>query len=451
MNFSTSEFLFIFLPFSIILFYTVPPFLRLAVMTASSLFFYGMSGDLALALLVTTISVSALSAFIVKRWSAKWILYGAIAVPLGFLFLFKYLGFSLDVLGTGPEVRGQLNFILRYVLPAGISFYTFQVVSYLIDVHDGVVMPEKNPIKLAAFISFFPQLIAGPILRFDQISPQLDRISRVRKLRPALKNAIKYLSYGLAYKILFADVLRSLHEQHQLASSGALDVIFAIFSYSLIIYYDFWAYSLMAMGLAKLFCIDLPRNFREPYMSTSPKDFWRRWHVTLSYWLRDYLYFRLGGNVAYLRNMAIVFIACGIWHGAGWNFLIWGAYHAGLVILYHLTRDFWDQRHQLFKITATFILVSLGWPLFYLDFEGFLTMMTILFSLTKGDGALQYGTFGWGYLSLVAIWTFAFREDRWLFNDKNHAISDNPVVIGILFSISVVFLYFSRTFIYFNF
>ena len=132
-------------------------------------------------------------------------------------------------------------------------------------------------------------------------------------------------------------MLRSFHELHDLTAGGGLDALYSVLAYSLIIYFDFWSYSLMAIGLGKFFCIDLPRNFHEPYMSTSPREFWRRWHVTLSFWLRDYVYLRLGGNRAYILNIVVVFVACGIWHGAGWNFIVWGAYHGALVILYHLT------------------------------------------------------------------------------------------------------------------
>ncbi|MBT5298738.1 MAG: MBOAT family protein [Rhodospirillaceae bacterium] len=324
MNFNTSEFLFVFLPLVIVVFHVAPRIARLPVLLASSFFFYWVSGDLAFTLLVVTVVWSALMAFLVARYNSLWIIIGAVAAPLGFLFIFKYLGFALDVVGAGAGTRGHFGFILQHVLPAGISFYTFQVVSYLIDIRDGTVAPEKNPIKFATFISFFPQLIAGPILRFEQISGQLDRIAGEPRLTPDLRSGVKFLTWGLAYKILFADVLRSFHELHDLTAGGGLDALYSVLAYSLIIYFDFWSYSLMAIGLGKFFCIDLPRNFHEPYMSTSPREFWRRWHVTLSFWLRDYVYLRLGGNRAYILNIVVVFVACGIWHGAGWNFIVWG-------------------------------------------------------------------------------------------------------------------------------
>ncbi|MBT3659112.1 MAG: MBOAT family protein [Rhodospirillaceae bacterium] len=451
MNFNTSEFLFVFLPLVIVVFHVAPRIARLPVLLASSFFFYWVSGDLAFTLLVVTVVWSALMAFLVARYNSLWIIIGAVAAPLGFLFIFKYLGFALDVVGAGAGTRGHFGFILQHVLPAGISFYTFQVVSYLIDIRDGTVAPEKNPIKFATFISFFPQLIAGPILRFEQISGQLDRIAGEPRLTPDLRSGVKFLTWGLAYKILFADVLRSFHELHDLTAGGGLDALYSVLAYSLIIYFDFWSYSLMAIGLGKFFCIDLPRNFHEPYMSTSPREFWRRWHVTLSFWLRDYVYLRLGGNRAYILNIVVVFVACGIWHGAGWNFIVWGAYHGALVILYHLTAAFWDNRPKALRIIVTFALVSLGWPLFYLDLSGFTTTMGAILTMAPAAKAVQFGAFAWGYLGVVALWTFAVREDRWLFNTEAHRIADNPIVLGLMFAISAVLLYFGRTFIYFNF
>ena len=451
MNFSTTEFLFIFLPIGSALFYAVPRQFRLFVIVTMSLFFYGMSGDMALALLVSTIIFSACAALIITLFAKKLLFWAAVSVPFTLLFLFKYLSFSLDAFGANEEIRGSVSFLLQYVIPAGISFYTFQTVSYLIDVRDRNILPEKNFMKLAAFICFFPQLIAGPILRFNNISPQLDRIANAKRLYPDLRLAIKYISYGLAYKILFSDILRSMHDQHDLTSSGSLDVLFAFLSYSLIIFFDFWSYSLMAIGLAKIFCIDLPRNFDEPYKSSSPKEFWRKWHITLSYWLRDYLYIKLGGQNNYVRNILIVFLACGVWHGAGWNFLVWGLYHAVLVIVYHLTREFWDSRNKVLMTIVTFFLISLGWPLFYLDFSSFVSMLGILLSFSGAQGELQYGLFSWGYLTLVMAWTFGVSEKKVLFNDHDVLFFDSPIVIGLVFSISVLFLHFSQTFIYFNF
>lgn len=452
MQFNSIEFLVFFLPATLFLFYVLPKRYRVTVLLLASLVFYGMTGDMALTLLVVTIAWAAGIAVIVKRKPNLPVMWLAILVPLGFLFTFKYLGFALSIIDPSGGSREMFSFILRYTLPAGISFYTFQIVSYLIDVRDGRIEMEGNPIRFAAYVALFPQLIAGPILRYHELRDQLIHISETTRLKPDVSRGVKYLSVGLAYKVFFADVLRFFQESHNLvAGGGAADALFAVLSYSFIIYFDFWAYSLMAIGLAKLFCIHLPRNFMEPYLSLSPKEFWRRWHVTLSFWLRDYVYLRLGGNVHYVRNIAIVFVAVGVWHGAGYNFIVWGAYHAALVLAYHWTRPAWDRLPQALQIAATFALVSLGWPLFYLDIGGYIDVMTVILTLQPATAAVQFGTGAWLYLGGVASWTFFTREDNWLFNERPGRVSDNPVVHGIIFSVSVIFLYFAQNFIYFNF
>ena len=452
MNFSSSAFLFLFLPVVLVAFYVVPRQLRLVVLLLGSLFFYGMSGDMAVSLLMVAVVWAAIMAFALQRSKNLALLWLVILMPLGVLFLFKYLGFALSIVDPDGSSRDTFSFILRYSLPAGISFYTFQIVSYLLDIHDGKVAPDRNPLILATFACYFPQLIAGPILRYHELRDQLVYVSTAPRLRPALREGIKFLSVGLVYKIFFADILRSFQEAHRVADGGgALDALFAVFAYSFIIYFDFWSYSLMAIGLAKLFSINLPRNFREPYLSATPRDFWRRWHVTLSYWLRDYVYIRLGGNRNYVRNIVIVFLAVGLWHGAGWNFLVWGAYHAVLVILYHWSRPVWDGRPLALQVGVTFVLVSLGWPLFYLDISGYGEIMATIFTLEAPAAALRFGLGHWAYLAAIAAWVFLTREDSWLFNDTPRTLLDNPVVLGLLFAVSVLFLQYGRTFIYFQF
>ena len=214
----------------------------------------------------------------------------------------------------------------------------------------------------------------------------------------------------------------------------------------------------MAIGLAKLFSIDLPRNFREPYLAANPQDFWRRWHVTLSYWLRDYVYMRLGGNRAYIRNIVIVFLACGLWHGAGWNFVIWGAYHAVLVAGYRLVSPWWDRLPGWAGITLTFLLVSLGWPLFNGGISEYAELMATIFAFDfSGESTVR--NFSWILLGLVAAVTFLTREDKWLFNTDGARtgwkllpkLADSPASYAAVLSLAVVCLRYRDTFIYFRF
>lgn len=450
MNFNTLPFLLVFLPACVAAFYLVPCRFRLHVLLAFSLVFYGASGLLPLALLVTAIAWSGLLAIWVERGARSLALVLAVAWPLIALFVSKYLGFTLNTAGVEYAGTRFGDIMIQLALPAGISFYTFQIVAYLVDLKDGKVERDRSPVRFATFIAFFPQLIAGPILRYDQIRPQLDRLLETRALAPDIARGLKYLAFGLCYKIFFADVLFTLHEGFANGPEAHfLDALYSVLSYSAIIYFDFWSYSLMAMGLAKLFAIELPRNFLEPYRATSPKDFWRRWHVTLSYWLRDYVYLRLRGNERYVRNIIIVFLLCGLWHGAGWNFLVWGAYHAALVTGYHALRRWWDPCPRVLCIAVTFALVSIGWPLFYLDLNGYLTLYDTILTLQTGDGR-TFGLFQWGYLALVLGWIFLMREDRLLFNAERR-FHDHPVVAGLLTCAAISFFSFGRTFIYFQF
>jgi alginate O-acetyltransferase complex protein AlgI len=449
LNYNTYPFILLFLPACLAAFYCAAPRYRLFVLLTSSLIFYGVSGLLPLSVLVSAILWGFFASWFLRgSRSARWLVAAAISVPLLELFIGKYFSFTMGTFGIATSRAGWLGFVSSIVLPAGISFYTFQIVSYLIDVYDGKIERENSFLRLATFISFFPQLIAGPIIRYDQIREQLIRISAAKTLNPNIALGLKYLSFGLFYKIFFADILAEY--QISYATIGNFfDAIYSIFSYSVIIYFDFWGYSLIALGLGKLFAIDLPRNFLEPYQSRSPREFWRRWHITLSYWIRDYVYLRLGGNSRYSRNIIIIFVIVGLWHGAGWNFVAWGGYHALLVVGYHLNRRWWDNMPNALQIALTFIAVSIGWPLFYLDAPSYLSLMTTIATFSTSD-ALSYGFDAWIYLVVVFAYIFLAREDRIIFNQQR-GWSDNVMVHGAMTGCALLFFSFGKTFIYFQF
>ncbi len=236
--------------------------------------------------------------------------------------------FHVDNVRRQQSVRSSFVFFLNVTIPAGVSFYTFHILSYSLDVSRGRIKIERNPLKMALYVTFFPQLIAGPIPRYWQIESQLEKLRNVNALKPDIVRGIKYVSYGLFFKVFVADRLfvwqdtifyPCFNSAARVGQLSSLDALFNILAYSYRIYFDFWAYSIIAIGLGKFFCIDLPRNFDEPYISLSPKEFWRRWHMTLSFWLKDYVYLPLGGNKRYVRNIIVIFLACGLWHGAGWG------------------------------------------------------------------------------------------------------------------------------------
>lgn len=447
MNYNTIDFVLIFLPLAVLGFYLVPMRLRIYFISFVSLVFYGYSGLLPLFFLVASVVWGYLCAYLPRSNRAGTLI--SIFFPLLVLFVFKYLGFTFSLVGFAPA--GIWQDIVSISMPAGISFYTFQIVSYSLDQRDGRLETETDFSKLLAYVSFFPQLIAGPIIRYDDIKGQLAALTRNRILKPDWNKAFKFLSIGLFAKIFLADIPRGFQEKVlTTGSQNSLDHIFSIVTYSFVIYYDFWSYSLMAIGLAAMFCIKLPRNFLEPYLAANPKAFWRRWHVSLSFWLRDYVYLKLGGNKAYARNIAIVFISCGIWHGAGTNFMVWGAYHAVLVVGYHYSRDFWNRLPDPIAIFLTFGLVTLGWPLFYLDLGAYVSVLALVFSFDFKPASI-YGYHHIAYLAVVAFITFAFKEEKWLFNARKIAFVDSAVVHALLALAAVSFFSFGKTFIYFVF
>lgn len=451
MNFNSFPFIFIFLPACLLAFYLAPVRLRLPVLFLFSMTFYTASGLIPGALLLTAIVWGFVCARLCRPGGSAANLVLAISYPLLALFVSKYLGFSLRTFGVDLQTGGIVDLIAKVSLPAGISFYTFQLVAYLIDVRDGKIERDNRFIQFGTFISYFPQLIAGPILRYTDIRSQLERIATERNLRPDLGTGIKYCAFGLAYKIFFSDILTTMHLNYTNAPGApAADAVYSVLSYSAIIYFDFWAYSLIAMGLAKLFSIDLPRNFREPYKSLTPREFWKRWHVTLSYWLRDYVYFKMGGREKYVRNIAITFALVGLWHGAGWNFVLWGCYHAFWVLTYHYCRPWWDPLPRAVQVLLTFVIVSIGWPLFYLDIAGYTQLYANMFGLAGAAGASVYGPLDWAYLMGILGWIFLVKEDLVLFNEQRRFV-DNPVLLGCVTVGAIVFLSFARTFIYFQF
>ena len=295
---------------------------------------------------------------------------------LGLLFYFKYslltIGTIEDlgvVLGLSSDHLSAFTEVLRVTLPAGISFYTFQTLSYVIDIYRHEAEPERNLFKYVAFVTFFPHLVAGPLTRHDQLLPQLDRVAR-EGFVARWREGVFLFSIGLCKKVLVADRIANVIDPviAQLDQHGMVGCWFAMVGYAIQIYFDFSGYSDMAIGLGRLFGIELPRNFNSPYQAVSPSDFWRRWHITLSQWLRDYLYISLGGNRISSRrtmiNLMATMILGGLWHGASWNFALWGAFHGLLLVLHHRYETWWSSLPRMVQQLATFLLICIGWVLF---------------------------------------------------------------------------------------
>jgi len=450
MNFNSLNYL-LFLLTVFVVFYSIPRGFRIWFLVCASVTFYAMSGLVHAGLMLSAIcwSYFAATAFPERR-PVNYLT--ALLPPMAVLFVVKYLSFTLDAFGAPAEMRDVLHMISEFALPAGISFYTFHIASYNIDVLDGKIAADRRPRNIFAFVSFFPLLIAGPIVRYAQLVPQFAFVEKVRASQIDVRLALKCISYGLFCKTFFSDILLSMHEKYVLQNGNqAADFAFSILAYSFVMYYDFWSYSIIAIGSAALFGVKLPLNFLEPYKSPTPKDFWRRWHVSLSTWIRDYVYFALGGNRKWIRNIILIFLVCGVWHGAGWNFIVWGAYHAALVLSYSALQPVWQRLPHVLQVALTFCLVSLGWPLFQYDLGRYADYMLSPFSGIAQTGGAIFGVLQWLFLGAVAVWTFVATENTWLWDTKSRSLVNSPYVMAVALFLAIMFFSYSRTFIYFRF
>jgi len=402
MVFSSTIFLFGFLPAIIIFYYAQQLLPTKKLRNAALLFFsylfylYGAAGFL-LILILSTLADYTLGRLIERKakWKRLWLSF-SLLLNLGLLVYFKYANFFVAEINS--FLLGLKVFPIEWnevILPIGISFFTFQKLSYIIDVYRKKSRALENIIDFALYIAMFPQLIAGPIVRFSYIRNQL---KERRESWENFYNGTLRFCWGLAKKVMIAnscgqitDVIFSLNLElldTKVAWLGAI-------TYTLQIYFDFSAYSDMAIGLGMLFGFTFPENFKHPYSAVSITDFWRRWHITLSRWFRDYLYIPLGGNrrgtTRTCLNMAVVFVLVGFWHGANWTFLFWGIYHGVFLIIERITgmRDLSRQKYNMMRRLLTMLIVIVGWVLFRSqDLSQAIRFLEAMFTVT--DWPLSY-------------------------------------------------------------
>lgn len=337
MLFSSIPFLYWFLPCVVLLYFAAPRGLKNTVLLLSSLFFYGWGEPVYVLWMLLAIVMAYLSGLLIERFRstlrlARAFLVLSVSFSLSMLGYFKYADFFIRNFNA---VTGLSVPLLRMALPIGISFYTFQILSYTVDVYRGAVFAQKNFIDLAAYVALFPQLIAGPIVRYADVAAQL----KERRHTPE-KTALGMRRFllGLGKKVLIANLLGELCSIFRESNDKSV-LFFWLYAaaYALHVYFDFSGYSDMAIGLGKIFGFDFRENFNYPFVSKSITEFWRRWHMSLGSWFRDYVYIPLGGNRVsaprHLLNILVVWMLTGFWHGAAWNFVIWGLYFAGLLIL----------------------------------------------------------------------------------------------------------------------
>lgn len=374
MIFSSVFFIFIFLPIVLLVYYIVPKKLKNTVILISSLIFYAWGEPVYLALMIFSIMYNYIAGIEISyrrdegdEGRAKRVFWMAAAVNLLILGFFKYYGFLIDNLNHILPVDIP-NRVLA--LPVGISFYTFQTLSYVIDVYKGNVEVQKNLICFGTYISMFPQLIAGPIVRYADVQSQLTE--RKESLAKVGSGTAWFLR-GLGKKVLLANNIGMAYDAIMALPEDEVSVLAAWIgcaAYTFQIYFDFSGYSDMAIGLGKMFGFDFMKNFEYPYMSASITEFWRRWHISLGSWFREYVYIPLGGNrvgkIKHIRNLFAVWMLTGLWHGAAWNFIFWGAYYGVLLMLEkYLLKNLLEKIPGLVRHVYTMILVMVGWVLFF--------------------------------------------------------------------------------------
>ena len=380
MVFSSVTFLFFFLPAVLIAYYVLPRRARNALLVLASLVFYAWGAGWIVLVLLASIGLNGLFGLGVERAmdaghrsQAKGILAVAVVMNVGLLAWFKYTNFTVDTVNglLGAAGGGALAWT-DILLPIGISFYTFHSLSYLIDIYRGTARHLQSPIDFALYITFFPQLVAGPIVRFHEIRDQL--VGRTESV-PMFAGGVYRFCHGLGKKVLIADTIAPVADAAFASPTGDLTTaaaVLGVLAYAVQLYFDFSGYSDMALGLAMMVGIHLPENFARPYSARSVTEFWRRWHMSLSRWFRDYLYIPLGGNrgtaFATYRNLIIVFLITGLWHGAAWTFVLWGAYHGALLLIERVLgigrADGDEARPDPIGQARTVALVLFGWILF---------------------------------------------------------------------------------------
>lgn len=422
MVFSSTVFLFLFLPAVLLIVLALPRlWLQNAFLLVASLFFYAWGETFYVLVMIASILMNYVLGLLVALRrahpsAARAALILAVVANLALLGAYKYAGFVVDTLNLLLAHAGCRPLAhLPVHLPIGISFYTFQALSYVVDVYRGDARPQRNPFNLGLYISLFPQLIAGPIVRYRDVDDQL----RARAITlPLFVSGVRRFALGLGKKVLLAnsaavvaDRVFNLPPEH--LTTGAAWT--GAFAYALQIYFDFSGYSDMAIGLGRMFGFHFLENFNYPYIATSVREFWRRWHLSLSTWFRDYLYVPLGGNrgspARTAFNLLLVFFLCGLWHGANWTFVVWGLYHGFFLMLERSAWGRWlDARPRPLQAAYTLLAVLIGWVFFRADsLPHALAYLAAMAGAARGDGIVLHAGMVWttGFGLTAAVGTIA--------------------------------------------
>ena len=425
MLFSSIPFLYYFLPSVLMLYFIAPKKLKNTVLMLSSLVFYGWGEPKYVILMIASIVIGYFSGILIEAFSqkkaSKLFLGISVTVNLGFLAYFKYADFFIENFNA---VTGLSLSLLRIALPIGISFYTFQILSYTIDVYRRNVRAQRNIINLAAYITMFPQLIAGPIVRYSDIEAQLKE--RTHSFENFSKGARRFI-IGLGKKILIANSLGELCDIFKVSDDKSILFywLYAV-AFGLHVYFDFSGYSDMAIGLGRIFGFEFNENFNYPFISKSATEFWRRWHMSLGTWFRDYVYIPLGGNRVskprWFFNIFVVWFLTGFWHGAAWNFIIWGLFFAIVLIIEKLLLLKYLNKTNVLSRIYTLVAVGISF---------------VIFNATDMKEAFSYigGMLGAGNTPLVSTEFFYYL--------KSYAVT---IIIGIIGATPIVKRLFKKIF-----
>jgi len=461
--FNSVVFLFAFLPVTYVVFWTLRSAnSRYVWLTVTGYVFYGYWNWRFCFLMAFSTLVSYLAGLGFLRWDdrperRKLCLWLPIVVDLSLLAFFKYANFAMGTargvaqwFGTDVDVPH-----LNIILPIGISFYTFHTISYIVDSYRRIIRPTRNLFEFAAYVSLFSQLIAGPIVRFRQIEEDLVRIGTHDRTKWFWRG-VSFFCVGLVEKVIIADTLAAFVDPAlaNYATVSTLGAWLAMLGYSFQIYFDFSGYSSMAVGLGYLFGLRIPQNFNSPYKALDPSDFWRRWHISLSTCLRDYVYIPLGGNRrgdrrAYI-NLTVTMLIGGLWHGANWTFVVWGAYHGLLLAVHRRFAVQWDSLPKALKQPLMFLLVLVGWVFFRAtDFIMATSILHTMFTPTLGGLVAQPQLVALTLL-VAGWWSMAgpnVFEMRPAFTLRQRAIAT------VAFAVSLALIMGTRTspFLYFQF
>ena len=413
MVFSSLVFLFVFFPIFLVIYYLCPKKFKNLIILISGIVFYAWGEPIYVILIILAIIVDYSAGRIMSKFDHKSVirtlaLLTSIFYNLSILGVFKYSGFIIDNVNN---LLGTTFSNPHLPLPIGISFFTFQSMSYTIDLYMRKINVQKNPIYYGAYVTLFPQIVAGPIVRYRDIAIELE--NRKVNLKIINEGIFQFIN-GLAKKVLIANnigLLWDMVKGMELSSISTLSAWLGVLAFTFQIYFDFSGYSDMAIGIGKMLGFYFPMNFNYPYLSKSVSEFWRRWHMTLGNWFKSYVYFPLGGSrkgkLKTIRNLFIVWLLTGIWHGASWNFIIWGLYFGVLIVLEKLfLGKVLEKIPKTFGLLYTFIIVALGWVFF--DTENLnqaIQFFKAIFGLNTSfvDGTALYLIKNFGVIMVIAI------------------------------------------------